>query len=109
MGPPREISNPSRCQGLLDSVCSPIPGSSYPYTITCFCLLPQVLLRDRAADSPAGDGADPSVAQEIERIERAIRKDDKAVLVEYGGLNPVIHRCGALEKLPTAAETGENR
>ena len=41
-----------------------------------------------------------SVAQEIERIEQAIRKDDQAVLVKYGGLNPALRRSGTLKKLP---------
>ena len=53
----------------------------------------------------AGIGVDLSVVQEIERIKQSIRKVKQAIQVEYGGLNPAIHRCAVLKNLPTAAGT----
>ena len=47
---------------------------------------------------------DPSVAQEMERIELAIRTGDRAVLAEYGGdgtyVNPALKRLIELRELP---------
>ena len=63
--------------------------------------LAKTVLQSWANGAAKGNRADPSAAQEIERIEQAIRAKDQDILRKYGGLNPAIHRHATLKKLPT--------
>ena len=65
----------------------------------------EAVLRWWANGAVRGNSADPSAAQEIERIEQAIRAKDQDILRKYGGLNPAIHRHATLKKLPAVKAT----
>ena len=65
----------------------------------------ETVLRSWANGTAKGNSVDPSVTEEIERIEQAIRENAQGVLRKYGGLNPAIHRHATLKKLPTVQAT----
>ena len=65
----------------------------------------KAVLRSWANGAVRGNRADPSAAQEIERIEQAIRAKDQDILRKYGGLNHAIHRHATLKKFPTVTAT----
>ena len=67
--------------------------------------LAKTVLQSWANGAAKGNRADPWAAQEIERIEQAIRAKDQDILRKYGGLNHAIHRHATLKKLPTVTAT----
>ena len=65
----------------------------------------ETVLRGWANGAVKRNSVDSSVAQEIERIEQAIRTKDQDILRKYSGLNHTIHRHATLKKLPTVKST----
>ena len=57
-------------------------------------------LRSWANGGAKGNSVDPSIAQELKLIERAVSKNNQDVLRKYGGLNHAIQRHITLGKLP---------
>ena len=57
-------------------------------------------LRSWANGAVRGNSVDPSIAEELKLIERAVGKNNQDVLRKYGGLNHAIQRHITLGKLP---------
>ena len=56
-------------------------------------------------DRTEGDRRGADVAQEIKRIDTALRTNDQAVLAEYGGFNAAMKKGSQLESLSEARVT----
>ena len=65
----------------------------------------KAVLRGWANGRAKGNSADPSVAQELKLIERAVSENDQDVLRKYGGLNHAVRRHIELGELRTAQRT----
>ena len=58
-----------------------------------------------ASTAPKETGEGRTLRQEIKRIDTALRSNDQAVLVEYGGFNAAMKKGAQLESLPEARVT----